>query len=492
MGTKSSKIKIICIIIATIVLLAAVGVTIYLIKNKDDSPEDKGRVVSVNFKDFPTLPYKVYSNNKDYKEFWADSIVDSMQATKTFYVDKENGQDTNNGLTQESAFKTMKKAMAAYASVNEGVVKILVIGQSTFYQDELYGELIAKLPLIIEPLNSNERVTLCGGVQNVSWTQLGGYENVYECNTTVDVNGVINCSQTNIDSYGLYNGLTKVDSLEACEATANSFYIDASNLKVAYVNVGGIPDSNVMPVQKGYIFRFNHTTSTVDCGVYLKNIDLVGLTTFAGARGAAGQNENGRIDFVAENCTFQHGFTGDLINIGSYDLVYMINCVAGYSLSDVFNYSGAYLSEDKIDSSIICEVNCKLKEAGFYKGSTSIIDNLSTCHTGMNIVRFNTTGYNAGGPIIADVNGCRSVLFGCKASNFRESAGRNCYEFNDVSATTPGLITIIRCGGSDIRENSYILESTTKVQLVEFTQTDNMSVSDYETKTLAEVLDIQK
>lgn len=457
--------------------------------NKGLTLEENNSNIKLNFVDFPSLKYNVYSKDTNFNEFYTDDIIEQKEkeVTVTYYVDKDNGLDTNNGLSQTTAFKTLKKALSAYTSVKSGVVEILIIGTTTFYSDELYGELIANVPLIIKPLNNSDRVILNGGVQNVSWSKLEGEENIYSCNTNVEINGVINTN--NKDDYGLYNGLTQVFSLSDCSSTDNSFYIDTSNNKTAYVNLGGQqPNDNILPVQKGYLLRFNHTTSTGDCGIYLKNIDTVGITIFASARGSFSSSNN-NIEFVAEDCIFQHGFNSDLLSIGSYDVIYLVNCIAGYAYRDVFNYSGAYLSAAQKNNSIVCEVNCKIKEGGFYNNNTLGTNNLSTAHNGINILRLNTVGYNSEGPLITDVNGCRSILIECQVDNYKSNLlGKNCYVFNNESADKDGLITIVRCGGSDNRSDAIVLNSSCKTELIDFERTDSMSVEDYITKTFLEIL----
>lgn len=445
--------------------------------------------IELRFKNFPDLKYDVHSRDAKLSDFYVDSIIEQKEreTTVTYYVDKTNGLDTNNGLSQTTAFKTLKRALTEYTSVKTGTVEILVIGQTTFYSDELYGELIAKVPLIIKPLSSSDRVILNGGIPDVSWSKLEDGNNVYKCNTFVQVNGVINTNSK--DDYGLYNGLIQVFSLSDCSSTENSFYIDASDYKTAYVNLGGQqPNENILPTQKGYLFRFNHTTATNHCGVYLKNIDTVGITVYTAARDKNSVN-NDNIEFIAENCSFQHAFNGNLITFGSYDVVYMINCIGGYAYQDLFNYTGSYLSSTQKNKSIVCEINCKVKEGGFYNNNTLGNNNLTTAHNSINILRLNTVGYNSEGPLVADANGCRSILIGCQMNNYKSDLlGKNCYSFNNVSAEKEGLVTFARCDGNDNRKGAIILESSCKTELIDFKKTDSMNVIEYTIKSILDIL----
>ncbi len=452
--------------------------------NVTDQPSN----IPLNFKNFPQLKYQVYSTDINFNNFICDDIISEKEknVTTIYYVDKTHGSDSNNGLSQSNAFKTLKKALASYSSVKSGSVEILVVGETTFYADELYGELISTVPLIIKPLNNTDRITLNGGIQGIIWSKMEGYNNVYKCNTDIQINGVIDCNTK--DDYGLYNGLKQVYSLNDCENTVNSFYIDSSDYLTAYVNLeANEPNEKVLPVQKGYLFRFNHTTSTNDCGVYLKNVDTIGISIYTAAR-ANNSSNSGIVEFIADNCTFQHAFTGNLITLGSYDIVYMINCIGGYAFRDIFNYSGSYLSTTKKETSIICEINCKVKEGGFYGNNSLGNNNLSTAHDGLNIVRLNTNGYNSEGPLVADVNGCRSIVIGCKMNNYKkELLGRNCYVFNNVSADNEGLVTFVKSTGSDVRDNSFVLESECEVELVDFTQTDSMNINNYTIKSITDI-----
>lgn len=457
--------------------------------NKNTGLEENVQNIKLDFKNFPSLKYDVYSQNTDLDNFYINSIIAEKEnnVTTTYYVDKINGLDSNNGLSSETAFKTLKKALTAYTTVKSGTVEIIVIGETTFYSDELYGELLAKVPLIIKPLNESNRIVLNGGIQGISWDKLDDGSNIYKCSTSVQVNGVINT--TNKDDYGLYTGLTQAFSLSDCKDKENSFYIDSSDYLTAYINIGNEqPNENILPVQKGYLFRFNHTTSTNECGVYLKNIDTIGVSVYAAARSSTSSNNND-IEFIAENCIFQHGFSGNLLQISNYDIVYMVNCIGGYAYQDIFNYAGNYLPKSRKDNSAICEINCKLKEGGFYNKNNSGNNNLSTAHDGINTIRLNTIGYNSEGPLVADVNGCRSILIGCNVNNYKENLlGKNCYQFNNVSAEKEGLVTLVNCKGNDIRNSAVIIKSECKTELVNFNEIENIDISDYTIKKILDVL----
>ena len=69
-----------------------------------------------------------------------------------------------------------------------------------------------------------------------------------------------------------------------------------------------------------------------------------------------------------------------------------------------------------------------------------------------------------------------------------ELLGKNCYSFNNVSADKEGLVTFVKSMGSDVRDNSFVLESECQTELVDFTQTNNMNVKNYVIKSITDVL----
>ena len=180
----------------------------------------------IKLRNFPTLPYKVYENNFG-KYLVEDIFTKKAINCQTYYVDSENGLDTNDGLTRETAFKTLKQGLLKYLTANltsfDGCI-IKIIGDApVFYYSDLYGELGVKKNLFI--VAENEAKIICG--EKLTFTKHTTYENVFVSGalTNTNVTYCLNIAENNKDSFGLYKPMVKVESIEAVNTTPNSYYI---------------------------------------------------------------------------------------------------------------------------------------------------------------------------------------------------------------------------------------------------------------------------
>ena len=426
------------------------------------SVEESSYEKEIKLKNFPTLPYKVYKNI--FGEYLVEDIFTKKAINcQTYYVDCENGLDTNNGLTRETAFKTLKQGLSKYLTTNLGAFDgciIKIIGDApVFYYSDLYGETGLKngnLFIVAE----NEVKIICG--EKLTFTKHNTYENVFVSGTLTNTNVTycLNIAENNKDSFGLYKPMTKVDSVETVNTTPNSYFIENN---IVYSSV----DTTVTLINSYNYWRFNHSTATSDTILYEENLNVIGGTYYS-ARSVKETDER-VFETVFKNCKYQHNIMGNGVPIPNYDACYMIDVTAGYSKNDIFNYKANAITDDKLFDTVVVEVNCKGEEAGYYNTTIDGNTNISTAHEGLSILRLNTIGQHSAGPLIADVNGCRTICIGCDVLNLKysytPSSTNGCYVFNDVSAVKEGVVTLINCHGYDNRNNFKTLKSLCKTEI---------------------------
>ena len=398
--------------------------------------------------DFPALPYSVYEV--------ADGIygLDDILATKTdaltaYYVDSLAGSDDNQGTSEDAPFRTLKKALTVAAG-NAAVITILD-KDSVFFADELYGNYTVNQTTLIKATNG---ATILGGIRDAGFVLMDGYANTYvsgdlsgyTIQSSNGVSAVVETDVRNVDEMGIYCALLPVSSVEEVESTKGSYYYEAEAARM-YVN----PRYNiatVYPLTATYQFRFNLSKATGDTLLYLENLNVIGVFLLYG-RSAANDEDTRNLEFVANNCTFQHDFLNNCVSVHNFNGSYMVDCRAGYSLLDGYNYHAANLTTAQRLKAVHVEVNCQAEDCGYYRmkfGIEVANNNLSTAHEGINVLRVNFSGHDSYGPQIADVNGCRSVNIDCSISNsYQYKGSAHLFQFTQTSAIRKANITLIDC-----------------------------------------------
>lgn len=428
--------------------------------------EDEKPAMLVEVKDFPSLPYNVYKLPSG-KYVVEDILAKRTESFTDYYVDSASGSDANAGTKEDAPFQTIKKALTSAANK---CARITILNDNAmFWADDLYGEFATKKSLIIRAKTVANMIT---AVKEPGFTLSSGYSSTYEsadlssynCKSSAGVYGVIDLDDSNVDTMGLYLPYSNVASVAEVEATAGTCYYDADSGKMYVHPLKDI--STVHPMCSTYKFRFNLSTAVEDTMLYLENLNIIAGFYMAG-RGAASETDTKTLEFIAKNCIFQHNIAADGIPVSNYNVAYLIDCICGYSKPDCFNYHATNLTESQIKKTVYVEVNCQAEEAGYYSEAFAIksyINNLSTAHEGVNILRVNFTGRHGMGPMIADVNGCRSVCIDCHVFNtkydFTAGSNMGCYTFNESNAKHNGKATCVNCYGYDSRDNVPVLNST--------------------------------
>ena len=388
--------------------------------------------------DFP-LNFDIIKENNKYiiPNLIEDEISDVQ---KWYYVKKSTGLDTNNGdlLTP---FKTLKKALLEVQNNNTfSNYGIEILEDCIFYSQDLQGQinLYSKKLTITTEFNC----VITSGLSGQTWALTAGKTNTYQTTALVNLCGVIDIRTSNYDNNGIPKPLLKVASIDLVESTPNSFFLSV-DLKTAYVHTfdNSIPNGDVLAVRSNYDFRFNHgSLASTGVSVILNNLKFFGAQIYLASKLATQTSID---NFIAKDCLFSHGLMTNLLTFVDYDNVILQSCISAYALRDLNNYSPFNFTNTQKTNAVIIELNCKYNDAGIYAEATNV-NNLSTAHSGINILRINCVGYNSKGPAITDVNGCRTINILLNIFD-RNNTSFNGFYSDNLSAHRNGFLTLIDC-----------------------------------------------
>ena len=251
-----------------------------------------------------------------------------------------------------------------------------------------------------------------------------------------------------LDENGMPSVLKKVET--EAELTKGTYCIVNSEVKVYPFLNGGNLKIYALGMDTGISFKvmsnYNkfeninfaiHSNKKASCDIYGADKSIIYL----------------------KNCKFLCG-EYDSLAIHGYYKALISNCIAAYGNKDCFNYH----SNDK--SSIAVEVNCIGYGAGMNKtatgNQTAHSNNATTTHDGMTVYRFGSIGYNCEGPVLADVNGCKSINFDCYMSGSTTSSGHNANYFYEPLAGNFNEFVLINCKNGKITQDGVKIKPDCK------------------------------
>lgn len=219
----------------------------------------------------------------------------------TFYVDTKNGLDTNNGLSESLAFKTLAKALDKYRSnkvVGGDVIKIKAgIYRETLslsMTSEQSSSLTTDKPLIIGPYGDGE-VIIDPSPTPTNWTQYNS--NIFVADWTHSPESpwavILN------DDFKRYRDKRTLEEL----TTLGFWYYDTNNKKI-YIHTGGVNPAQMDPVityynrsAEHYAIKLNGYSHIRVYGLTLRGAARYGVTDYAGILGE---------DVIIEKCTIKY------------------------------------------------------------------------------------------------------------------------------------------------------------------------------------------
>ena len=336
-----------------------------------------GKPIGFNWDD---MPAKVHTDGQGkFDCTWSAKL--EHEGPNVFYVDINNGNDSNDGLTLQTAFRTLNKIR----SINADIV---------YVEDGVYprndgglngGQFDGSISIKALP-GTNPIITTH---DELAWSLESG--NVYK-STRSSVQNVVDVAE---DGQGekQFLKMEKVGNVEECQNLSGSYYTDGSEVWVHTFD-SRPADNNVWALLSPTNLKFEQQGGS--------KLYLEGLTFLGGSNVAEIKTTNtAPVYFNAKDCRFLFSGTGNVLSVRGGNCVFE-SCEASYGFADGFNYHD--------EGSVPCtSVECKC-----WGHSNGLLDNASNSHNGSSmhgggkILRVDCIYNNNKGPNVVDVD--ESVL----------------------------------------------------------------------------------
>ena len=330
----------------------------------------------------------IYTDNNGGYEVTTDLSSLKNTGGVTYYVSK-NGSDSNSGLSKEEPFENLSTAF------KQSDVTTIMIEGNQIHQRAKNGSFFPEINKNINLIGYNGKPKIIGS-DNLSFTTNSDFPNVKQA-ARGGVQRVVDLD--NLDRYGDYLELNKVNSLSDCSMNTNSWYTDGS---IVYVNS---QSNNIQCLLNVEVIR-----GVGDINIYLKDIEIIG-----GKRNIRLETSKGSIVLENVRMSYSTQSNGNGLEMVGGSYVISKNVEISKEMMDGFNYHVGFNGE----LPYFVEINCISRNNGFEQGTGgSKSNNGSTAHDGIKGIRINGVySFNDGGNI-ADVNeGTETLNLGCIVSD---------------------------------------------------------------------------
>lgn len=312
------------------------------------------------------------------------------------YVASTNGNDNNDGLTEETPLKSLTKAFEICEARSETHFIINLI-YDVFYRN--YSGALASS----RTLTKNYKI--------ISSVEGGSYLGTFEQRLSYNLeDGVYKTKRSGVefvlDKFNKCFDNTpsiyvKVETLDSCKGTEGTWYTDGTNLYINTID-NRTPDNDLLVTLNTGAFNINLANDTI---FYCENINFAGHHQSSPNLQIISAYNKGFV--IMNNCKILGSSFGNGFATSGIKFVWLFNCVSKNSFRDGFNYHN-YINGKKC---FVLEYNCIAYDCGLLSPNGN--NNATTCHDGINILRVNSKGWNTKGPVLADVNACYSINYDC-------------------------------------------------------------------------------
>lgn len=396
---------------------------------------------------FDTLGINVYQDASGafFTDFSESNYDENTLVSPTTYYVSPTGSSGNTGLSSGSPKGSLTEMLNwIYANPPAGDI-IISVADGTYRRGRSAAGNSNFLPNKRYVIKAPNKAVLSSfeNAGEVAWTASGG---VYSGARS----GVLEVFDfKRIDPWGIPARYDRKDTLAECQAQKGSFYTDNVT---AYINPldGSTVGTDVLALLSSSTPFWYFESGTK---VFTKNLQFVYTQTTSSQTGSLRLLNMGLAagtQFVGVNCryfgNYGNGFT-------SYAIGLCINkgAVSAWCGGDGMNY------HDDVNSPISAaiEIDCASYGHGLrYRPYGETKNNGSTAHDRMRMMRVNTIAWETAGPVIADVNGLKSLNFGCTPHSSlldKTSGGElrvaSAWCFDDTGMESPSQIWLIGCGG---------------------------------------------
>lgn len=379
-----------------------------------------------------------------------------------YYVDYQNGNDANNGLTPATAVQTFDQAWTLAIGVSpQSNIEIVLLDEWIGVQSLTTTAKTLGASVKVRSASASGRTIITNKDEDVtiSWSDNG--DGTFSASSNVeDYPACFDNAAKDAD--GIAAPMQSVGSGAACASTAGSFYWDGVDTLMVHMTDDREPDDDFIYCPASPLGRMSLYTASATGVVILENLTCYHNGGAAGggggfnARCQASSGPGYNTAKLGMKSCFSAGSNSNGFGILDFQVCVLEGCVTKYNRGDGFNYhavesttAGRYMT--------VYEVNSKSEYCG-YDGvfqdqpARQSNSNGSTAHDSMTIIRINCNHTKTYGPCIADVNGCDSWNFGVFAENpGLPSAGANNAAFyhqaTAVTAETHRML-LFACDGS--------------------------------------------
>lgn len=312
----------------------------------------------------------------------SDTFRKKLNSPVIKYVDQINGLDTNTGDSWAQAYKSFNQLR-------------LVSFDRAFVAKGNYACLTN--PMFTtenEIISVGGNSTFCFGVIGTerTWTSVGS--GTFSNSLTAAITVVLDT--TKFDSNGDYFRLTPLTSLAAVQATPDSFWKDAGT-NTLYVHYA----DGLTPSRPSAVMSISAVSFTSNQNQYREGIDFINGVTI--------NNTTANVAVWShKRCSYLFNTTTNGVTIRGNVRSYFENCKAAKNFLDGFNYH-----ESSGQVPVPIEVYCYAYKNG--ENNTTSINNGSTVHETVRILRVGGVYFYNEGPNIHDVNSSKSLNIDCVA-----------------------------------------------------------------------------
>ena len=386
--------------------------------------------------DFPKAPPFELYRDFDGKIKHTFDFDENLKYTDKIYLDFNNGAIANDGLTESTPVRYLSDALTKAEALSTDSVEIVLMNKW------LVANLSTQDPLT-QKFDINKNITLSSIHEGGTFITSGNHGGVY---TWTNDNGVYSTTRSRVeyvadykfkDFKGLPLVYNMVGTLSECQSNAGTWYTDGSTVWVNRLD-GSIPDEDIglgfTQNTKMYFTLYGYKFALDNVHFWIKQLSY----------GFDALNIGGtsRSKLYARNTSARFSYKRNGIAVSNIGETYLFNSFTSENGADGFNYHGG-------THMLVFEYDC-------YSYGNGLVDsnrgNCTTAHGGINIIRVNTVGHDTAGPVLADVNGCYSIIFDTTMyDSLRQDEGatKAAFYFDKASAPTEaiGKAVLINCGG---------------------------------------------
>jgi len=389
--------------------------------------------------------YNSFNTSVDGIEVFRDSF---KITTNTIFFVKKTGSDIADGLTQQTPFLTVKKAIQAGNATGAGYQINVGAG---FYD---YAEIAFNTVYPTERLNiiGEDETYLFSGENDLSFVKTSEYNYIYETTVSSALFFTL-LDKTEKDKFGAFLEMPVYSSLLTLSAAEKGYFYDGTKLYIQ-TRVGSYNADLFMIVYKiqnriGY--------SELSTKIYLENVNIYGRQIF--------KNDT----IIMRNCHVHYTSESHVFKSENAKQIVLHSSNFSKSASgDILNYTHC---------NFVAEINCN---ADGYNRINNVSSQASSVHDTTQIVRINGN-YRGQDQSVTDVTGSKSILLGCNlSSNYEGSNNTTNTYFCNLQARTGAKVWAwdIKLGGGkwDGATSYEIVTDTDAGSVIYIKETDFIKV----------------